>query len=144
MIMLGMKSIMLLLLLDMMTISMIINFYFRDCDKAFPSSTRLKRHSIIHTSLKPFKCNICDKSFNRKSSLRVHIKIHSGVKSYVCSVCNKGFMWAHSLRAHIAIHNKDKKGVKKKTDKKTKSKKGKIIYYCYGFLVFPLEAKSVE
>ncbi|KAJ8918928.1 hypothetical protein NQ315_016830 [Exocentrus adspersus] len=85
----------------------------------FPSSTRLKRHSITHTTLKPFKCHICDKCFNRNSSLRVHAKTHLGVRSHVCSVCNKGFLWAHSLRGHMLTHSKDSTEKKCKQRRKT-------------------------
>lgn len=84
-----------------------MNFIFRECDKAFPSSTRLKRHFIIHTALKPFKCKVCNKAYNRSSSLQVHMKVHSSYRSHSCSFCDRSFYWAHSLRAHIASHLKE-------------------------------------
>ncbi|KAF2353996.1 Zinc finger C2H2-type [Trinorchestia longiramus] len=48
------------------------------CDKRFGWSTDLKRHIIIHTGERPFKCDTCCNSFTRKFLLENHIsRAHS-------------------------------------------------------------------
>lgn len=48
------------------------------CDKTFPSLSRIKRHYIIHTDIKPFKClNLgCDRRFSRKDNMLQHYRVH--------------------------------------------------------------------
>lgn len=50
----------------------------KDCGKMFPSLSRVKRHYIIHTGAKPFKClNLrCPKKFSRKDNMLQHYKTH--------------------------------------------------------------------
>ena len=45
--------------------------YFRD-------SSTLKRHMVIHTSEKPFQCDLCERRFGRKDHLRGHRKHRHG------------------------------------------------------------------
>lgn len=49
-----------------------------DCDKAFPSLSRIKRHYIIHTDIKPFKCLNpgCFRRFSRKDNMLQHCRVH--------------------------------------------------------------------
>ncbi|XP_055847975.1 uncharacterized protein LOC129913372 [Episyrphus balteatus] len=46
------------------------------CDKSFKRQDELKRHSRIHSGVKPFECNQCEKRFLRKDHLNKHIKTH--------------------------------------------------------------------
>lgn len=48
------------------------------CDKSFPSLSRIKRHYIIHTDLKPFKCLNpgCNRRFSRKDNMHQHYRVH--------------------------------------------------------------------
>lgn len=48
------------------------------CDKTFPSLSRIKRHYIIHTDIKPFKCQNpgCDRRFSRKDNMLQHYRVH--------------------------------------------------------------------
>lgn len=50
----------------------------KDCGKMFPSLSRVKRHYIIHTGAKPFKClnARCPKKFSRKDNMLQHYKTH--------------------------------------------------------------------
>lgn len=48
------------------------------CEKVFPSLSRVKRHYIIHTDFKPFKClNLgCNRDFSRKDNMLQHCRVH--------------------------------------------------------------------
>ncbi|RVD91221.1 hypothetical protein TUBRATIS_23350 [Tubulinosema ratisbonensis] len=48
------------------------------CNKYFPSTSRAKRHYIIHTEAKPYKCPNpgCDKRFSRKDNMNQHCRMH--------------------------------------------------------------------
>ena len=48
------------------------------CDRRFANSSDRKKHMHVHTTDKPYYCNIrgCDKSYTHPSSLRKHQKIH--------------------------------------------------------------------
>lgn len=55
------------------------------CNKIFPSLSRAKRHYIVHTGHRPFKCNnpLCNKYFSRKDNMLQHEKMHcSAVKRH--------------------------------------------------------------
>lgn len=56
----------------------LFNCPWEDCDKAFPSLSRIKRHYIIHTDIKPFKClNAgCNRRFSRKDNMLQHYRVH--------------------------------------------------------------------
>ena len=45
-----------------------------DCFKTFCTPSKLERHKMIHTGVKPFSCKICFKSFNQKIRLQNHMK----------------------------------------------------------------------
>ena len=49
-----------------------------ECGKEFPSLSRIKRHYIIHTDLKPFKCKNkeCNRRFSRKDNMLQHYRMH--------------------------------------------------------------------
>lgn len=70
------------------------------CHKQFSSKTHLRRHSLIHSGVKPFACNVCTKKFYRPDHLKVHMKTHSRVKEYECSYCNSRFVSKQSLENH--------------------------------------------
>ncbi|KAM0681325.1 transcriptional repressor [Glugoides intestinalis] len=54
------------------------NCPWKGCDKVFPSLSRIKRHYIIHTDIKPFKClNLaCNRRFSRKDNMLQHYRVH--------------------------------------------------------------------
>ncbi|KAG5887736.1 hypothetical protein JTB14_003897 [Gonioctena quinquepunctata] len=48
------------------------------CEKKFGWSTDLKRHILIHTGERPFRCDMCTSSFTRNFLLQKHQrKVHS-------------------------------------------------------------------
>lgn len=46
------------------------------CDKAFFSPADLKKHELIHSAVKQFKCDDCSQRFTRADHLRTHMKTH--------------------------------------------------------------------
>lgn len=48
------------------------------CTKEFPSLSRIKRHFIIHTNIKPFRCRNkeCGRTFSRKDNMLQHYRVH--------------------------------------------------------------------
>lgn len=50
----------------------------RNCNKGFPSLSRVRRHYIVHTGHKPYKClnPDCKKKFSRKDNMLQHFRNH--------------------------------------------------------------------
>ncbi|XP_071758323.2 uncharacterized protein LOC139914034 [Centroberyx gerrardi] len=46
------------------------------CFKCFPSASKLQRHEMVHTGLKPFQCLMCGKTFRQAPHLKVHEQTH--------------------------------------------------------------------
>ncbi|CAE1253827.1 unnamed protein product [Acanthosepion pharaonis] len=51
----------------------------RQCGKVFPKPSDLKRHMMVHSGEKPFKCEVCSKAFKAKGSMLYHKKVTHGV-----------------------------------------------------------------
>uniref|UniRef100_A0A183C6K3 Zinc finger protein n=1 Tax=Globodera pallida TaxID=36090 RepID=A0A183C6K3_GLOPA len=71
----------------------------------FHQSSGLKMHSLVHSGVRPFKCDICDKRFHQSSGLKVHSLVHSGVRPFKCDICKKRFQRSGHLRRHSLIHS---------------------------------------
>lgn len=57
------------------------------CSREFTLSANLKRHMLIHNSVRPFQCHVCFKSFIQKQTLKTHMIVHLPVKPFKCKVC---------------------------------------------------------
>ena len=47
---------------------------------------------------KKFPCKDCDATFHDRSKLKLHSMKHSSIKPYVCEQCGKGFNWSASFQ----------------------------------------------
>ncbi|KMV66117.1 hypothetical protein M970_050590 [Encephalitozoon cuniculi EcunIII-L] len=57
---------------------------YEGCTMELPTLSRIKRHYIVHTKLRPFKClnKDCNKRFSRKDNMLQHYKIHCNYSNY--------------------------------------------------------------
>ena len=79
-----------------------------NCGRQFRDIAKLRRHMLIHTGEKPFRCEICRKCFSLDFNLKSHLLIHAGLKPFQCrfSTCTKRFAQLSNLSAHERIHLK--------------------------------------
>ncbi|MFH4979401.1 hypothetical protein AB6A40_006110 [Gnathostoma spinigerum] len=76
------------------------------CGRAFVERSKLKRHYLVHTGEKKYKCNFegCGKRFSLDFNLRTHERIHTGDKPFVCPFCDKAFAQSANLKGHVSAH----------------------------------------
>ena len=43
-----------------------------ECGIMCPTPSKLKRHMIVHSGLKPYSCPFCNKGFTQKGSMKRH------------------------------------------------------------------------
>ncbi|CAG2181112.1 unnamed protein product, partial [Oppiella nova] len=76
-----------------------------------PSRYNVKRHKIIHTGEKPYKCNWpgCEWS-SANNKIADHKRIHTGERPYACNWvgCEARFSRPFTLRNHERTHTKEK------------------------------------
>ncbi|KAH9388375.1 hypothetical protein TYRP_023557 [Tyrophagus putrescentiae] len=76
----------------------------RSISKSFGHTCTLKKHQLVHTGIRAYKCSICSKSFKEKGDLVKHQLVHTGIRSYRCTTCSKSFAQKVHLIKHQLVH----------------------------------------
>lgn len=72
-----------------------------DCGKTFATSSGLKQHRHIHSSVKPFQCEVCLKAYTQFSNLCRHKRMHADCRQQIkCTDCGQAFSTITSLSKH--------------------------------------------
>uniref|UniRef100_A0A182K1E4 C2H2-type domain-containing protein n=1 Tax=Anopheles christyi TaxID=43041 RepID=A0A182K1E4_9DIPT len=72
-----------------------------ECGKTFATSSGLKQHTHIHSSVKPFQCEVCFKSYTQFSNLCRHRRMHADCQVQIkCNKCGDSFSTTTSLSKH--------------------------------------------
>uniref|UniRef100_A0A8B9IXT1 Zinc finger protein 710 n=1 Tax=Amazona collaria TaxID=241587 RepID=A0A8B9IXT1_9PSIT len=76
------------------------------CGREFTLQANMKRHMLIHTSVRPYQCHICFKTFVQKQTLKTHMIVHSPVKPFKCKVRGgrESFNRMYNLLGHMHLH----------------------------------------
>ncbi|KAK7077758.1 hypothetical protein SK128_003757 [Halocaridina rubra] len=73
----------------------------RECGKTFATSSGLKQHTHIHSSVKPFQCEVCFKAYTQFSNLCRHKRMHADCRLQIkCTKCGQAFSTVTSLAKH--------------------------------------------
>ncbi|KAJ2943457.1 hypothetical protein O0L34_g12264 [Tuta absoluta] len=78
------------------------------CGKQFKHSSAAALHRRRHTEppKKQFPCSICDKSFSVINALEIHMRSHTNEKPFTCAVCMRAFSHKHNMVRHMQTHDK--------------------------------------
>lgn len=72
-----------------------------ECGKTFATSSGLKQHTHIHSSVKPFRCEVCFKAYTQFSNLCRHKRMHATCRMQIkCHKCGQAFSAVTSLSKH--------------------------------------------
>lgn len=52
---------------------------------------------ILHSTIKPYQCDVCGKQFHVRRRLQDHHRIHTGDMPYKCEFCEKSFRFSGIL-----------------------------------------------
>merc|ERR1712096_204021 len=77
-----------------------LNFQCKICAKKFFTESLLKSH-VKRSHGNPVQCAVCGKGFSDKFNLKKHSALHTGIKPHTCHHCGKSFSQKCHLKRHI-------------------------------------------
>ena len=90
-------------------------FHCEVCKKPFVDKAEMKRHMVIHSDLRPYKCDTCGAAFKRKGVLNAHISRHGNLFNITkeeCTICGQKLKFKHYLKKHMEIHDPNRPSFK--------------------------------
>ena len=76
------------------------------CKRVFKENAKLKRHKLVHTGEKAFKCEYCGLSFSLRHNLKTHEKTHTRRDLLKCRYCRYETIQKCNLRLHELTHER--------------------------------------
>ena len=76
------------------------------CSSVFRENAKLKRHRLVHTGEKAFKCEYCGLSFSLRHNLKTHEKTHTRTDLLKCRYCPYETIQKSNLKLHEATHER--------------------------------------
>ncbi|XP_067013653.2 fez family zinc finger protein 1 [Anabrus simplex] len=85
------------------------NFQCDICLKEYVYKVSLNRHMRLAHQGKPEKirCFCCTRKFTTYDGFRKHLLVHTGERNFKCSVCKNSFANFYTLSTHLLEHMKD-------------------------------------
>jgi KRAB domain-containing zinc finger protein len=75
------------------------------CSQPQSTTSKLKRHMLVHTKVKNYVCSMCPKAFYDNSKRRDHERIHTNERPYKCSICDYCARQHWTAKKHMmAVH----------------------------------------
>ncbi|KAL1427968.1 hypothetical protein MTO96_000309 [Rhipicephalus appendiculatus] len=75
------------------------------CHKVFRTHSHLSEHQAIHSTARPFLCEICGSAFKTRSVQRKHVQsVHNNPRAFCCTCCTKKFNTQYALKRHQKLH----------------------------------------
>ena len=89
----------------------VVDCPYKDCTYTAKYKSIIKKHILIHTDSKPFKCDIigCNFRTKTKDNLKAHKLVHTDSKPFKCDIigCNYASKTKGDLKKHKLIHTDD-------------------------------------
>ena len=82
------------------------------CQRVFKENAKLKRHKLVHTGEKAFKCEYCGLSFSLRHNLKTHEKTHARRDLLKCRYCRYETIQKCNLRLHELTHERTAAGTR--------------------------------
>lgn len=76
------------------------------CTSVFKENAKLKRHKLVHTGEKAFKCKYCGLMFSLRHNLKTHEKTHTREDLLKCRLCPYETIQKSNLKLHEATHER--------------------------------------
>ena len=74
------------------------------CSESYKAKKNLKSHMESVHSAQRLVCKDCGKIFNNNDGLKVHMKYHDENLQLRCELCGKGFVSGQKLKEHMNTH----------------------------------------